>query len=124
MERCTNPDCKKKYWVTRIGDSVHGKEPENIVCPYCNTVGRIMSTRAFFMARKVEELHKGKIVIPSGHRLIPTLTKYEQGHNREIDTYWYDEADGEGKVVAKYILKDSASIYPPFETDITFEKVN
>lgn len=39
------------------------------------------------------------------------------------DTYWHDEVDGTGTVVAKYVVKDSTSIYPPNGRSITCEKV-
>lgn len=124
MEQCTNPDCKKKYWLSRVSNSVHNKEHENIFCPYCNTLVETMKTDAYFMSRTAEELYEGKIGIASGHRLIATLTKYEENSNLEIDTYWYDEINSEGKVVAKYILKNSRSISPPRKNDITFEKIS
>ncbi|BCN93246.1 hypothetical protein THMIRHAM_10310 [Thiomicrorhabdus immobilis] len=123
MEQCTNPDCKKKYWLSRISDSVYGKDYEDIICPYCNTLVRTMDTSACFMTRKAEELYEGKIGIASENKLIATLTKFEKSSNLEIDTYWYDEVDSEGKVVAKYILKDSSSISPVRENNITFEKI-
>ena len=40
----------------------------------------------------------------------------------DTDTYWFDEINKDGKLVAKYIIKDSTSIYPPQTRTITFEK--
>ena len=67
--------------------------------------------------------HKKRIGIPDAHELIQTDTKWEQRKGQDTDTYWYDEIDGAGNVVAKYIVKDSTSIYPPNNRSITYEKV-
>ncbi|MET0005544.1 hypothetical protein [Candidatus Thiodiazotropha sp. LNASS1] len=71
----------------------------------------------------MSEEHKAKIGIPADHNLVQTDTKWEQRKSLDTDTYWYDEVDGEGNVVAKWVVKDSTSVYPPFGRDISFEKV-
>ncbi|MDY0180598.1 hypothetical protein [Aliarcobacter skirrowii] len=67
-------------------------------------------------------MHKEELKIPSSHSLIQTKTEWNQKRGQDTDTYWYDEVDAEGKIIAKYIVKDSTSIYPPFKKNITFEK--
>jgi hypothetical protein len=68
--------------------------------------------------------HKKKIGISESHKLIQTDTKWEQRKGQDTDTYWYDEIDALGVVVAKYIVKDSTSMYPPFGRSITYEKLS
>lgn len=67
--------------------------------------------------------HKKKLGIPEGHTLVETDSKWEQRKGRDTDTYWYDEINENGVVVAKYIVKDSTSVYPPFGRNITWDKV-
>lgn len=67
--------------------------------------------------------HKEKIGIPAEHSLVQTDTKWEQRKGQDTDTYWYDEVDEQGNVVAKYVVQDSTSIYPPFVRRISYDKV-
>jgi len=67
--------------------------------------------------------HKKKLGISDANSLVQTDSKWEQRRGQDTDTYWYDEVDGIGTIVAKYIVKDSTSIYPPNGRSITFEKV-
>ena len=60
--------------------------------------------------------------IPKEHSIKQTKTEWKQKGSQDIDIYWFDEVDRDGKIVAKYILKDSTSTYPPFNRNITFEK--
>lgn len=69
------------------------------------------------------EDHKKIIGIPDTHNLVQTDTKWEQRKGQDTDTYWYDEVDPNNAIVAKYILKDSTSIYPPFGRNISHKKV-
>ncbi len=56
MEQCTNPECKKQFRVTKIGGGVPGgKEREEVICPYCNTVVRTEMTSASFITSKLED---------------------------------------------------------------------
>lgn len=70
------------------------------------------------------EEHKKKIGIPNDHMLVQTDTKWEQRKGQDTDTYWYNQVDSDGNIVAQYILKDSTSIYPPFGRTISYDKVN
>jgi hypothetical protein len=67
--------------------------------------------------------HKKKLGIPDANHLVETDTKWEQRKGQDTDIYWYDEVDGTGTVVAKYVVRHSTSIYPPHGRSITFEKV-
>lgn len=64
--------------------------------------------------------HKKKIGIHEGHDLVQTDTKWEQRKGQDTDTYWYDEVDENGVVVAKYVVQDSTSIYPPHSRSISY----
>lgn len=67
-------------------------------------------------------MHTEELNIPLKHSLIKTKTDWEQKKGQDTDIYWYDEVDPDGKVIARYIVKDSTGIYPPFKRSITFEK--
>jgi hypothetical protein len=68
--------------------------------------------------------HKQKIGIPETHQLVSTQeSKWEQRKGQDTDTYWYDHVDEAGTVIAKYIVKDSTSMYPPCTRSITYEKI-
>lgn len=67
-------------------------------------------------------MHEEELKIPSEHSLVQTKTEWKQKKGQDTDTYWYDEVDAQGNIIAKYIVKDSTSIYPPFGRNITFEK--
>lgn len=70
------------------------------------------------------EDHAKKIGIPDAHKLVQTKpSEWAQRKGQDTDTYWYDEVDPTGAVVAKYIVKDSTSMHPPCTRSITFDKV-
>ena len=68
--------------------------------------------------------YKEKIGIPASHSLVKTDSKWEQRKGQDTDTYWYDEVDESGNVVAKYVVEDSTSMHPPFERNISYKLVN
>lgn len=68
------------------------------------------------------EEHRAKIGIADDHDLVQTDTKCEQRKGQDTDTYWYDETDASGAVVAQHVIRDATSIYPPFGRTITWEK--
>ncbi|MCG9747243.1 hypothetical protein [Shewanella sp. Isolate8] len=72
----------------------------------------------------MKDEYKQKIGIPDEHELVQTATKWEQRKGKDTDTYWYDEVNTEGDVVAKYVVKDATSIYPPFGNSVTWEKID
>ena len=67
-------------------------------------------------------MHEEELKIPKEYTLVQTKTEWKQKRGQDTDTYWYNELDSEGKVISKYILKDSTSMHPPFGNNITFEK--
>lgn len=69
-------------------------------------------------------MDKDKLGIPANHSLIQTDTKWEQRKGQDTDTYWYNETNEEGEVVAKHIVRDSTCIYPPQKRSITFDKLS
>ena len=69
-------------------------------------------------------MNKHELGIPANHSLIQTDTKWEQRKGQDTDIYWYDETNEEGKVVAKYIVRDSTCIHPPQKRNITYDKLS
>lgn len=67
--------------------------------------------------------HKKEAGIPCSHELVQTQAMSSQRKGQDTDTYWYDQVDENGTVVAKWIVKDSTSIYPPFGRSILAEKI-
>lgn len=67
-------------------------------------------------------MHEEELKIPSEHSLVQTNTEWKQKKGQDTDTYWYNEIDAQGNIIAKYVVKDSTSMYPPFGRNITFEK--
>lgn len=67
-------------------------------------------------------MYKEKLGIPDQHELVRTSSKSEQRKGRDTDIYGYDEKNTEGEIIAKYIVRDSMSIYPPQSTTVSFVK--
>ncbi|MBB1274924.1 hypothetical protein [Psychromonas sp. SR45-3] len=67
-------------------------------------------------------MYKEKLGIPEQHELVRTSSKSEQRKGRDTDIYEYDEKNAEGEIIAKYIVRDSMSIYPPQSTTVSFVK--
>lgn len=67
--------------------------------------------------------HKKEIGIPEAHNLVQIDTKWGQRKGQDTDPYWYDEVDQNGVIVGKYVVKDSTSMYPPYNRSISYEKV-
>ena len=63
-----------------------------------------------------------KLNIPDSHQLVQTNTARDHKNSSDTDTDCYNELDGNGNVVAEYIIKDSTSMYPPFGRSISHEK--
>ncbi|WP_220775253.1 hypothetical protein, partial [Shewanella glacialipiscicola] len=62
--------------------------------------------------------------IPVQHEFVRTNSKSEQRKGRDTDIYEYDEISAEGDLIAKYIVRDSMSIYPAQSTTVSFVKYN
>lgn len=71
----------------------------------------------------MSEEHKKKIGIPPQHNLVLTSSKWEQRKGRDTDYYFYNEVDANGTVVAQYEVSESMSIYPPFGTTVSWNKI-
>lgn len=67
-------------------------------------------------------MYEEKLNIPKGHKLVRKSSKSEQRKGRDTDIYGYDELDQNGQLIAKYIVRDSMSIYPPQSTIVSFVK--
>ena len=63
--------------------------------------------------------HSQKIGISPNHKLVRTSWTWKQKRGQDTDTYHYDEVDENGNTVAKYVVDDSTSIYPPFGRNIS-----
>ncbi len=60
--------------------------------------------------------------VNENHKLVQTNTKWEQRKGWDTDTYWFDEFNENGELVAKYIVKDETCIYPPFEHNVSYSQ--
>ncbi|MCD9485454.1 hypothetical protein GLP25_20040 [Photobacterium phosphoreum] len=67
-------------------------------------------------------MYKEKLGIPENNELVRTSNKSEQRKGRDTEIYGYDEKNANGEVIAKYIVRDSMSIYPPQSTTISYMK--
>ena len=64
---------------------------------------------------------KTKLGIPVGHNLVQTGSDSSQRKGRDIDYWRYDETDEDGKVVARYTVKEDMGIYDQ-KTNFSFER--
>ncbi len=64
--------------------------------------------------------YKKKIGLPESHALSISSSKWTQRKGQDTDTYECEERNRQGEVIAKYTVKDSTSIYPPFGRSITW----
>lgn len=71
---------------------------------------------------KESDMYEEKLNIPRNHKLVRKSIKNEQRKGHDADIYCYDELDKNGDLIAKYIVKDSTSIYPPQNTTVSFVK--
>lgn len=69
----------------------------------------------------MSEEMKNKLGIPAGHNLVKTGFKSSQRRGRDTDYWNYDETDENGKVVARYIVKEEMGIYDQ-KTNFSFER--
>lgn len=68
------------------------------------------------------DMYKEKLGIPKINEFVRTSSKNEQRKGRDTDIYGYDEKNANGEVIAKYIVRDSMSIYPPQSTTVSYVK--
>lgn len=67
-------------------------------------------------------MHKKELNIEDGHTLHQTKMENKVKKSEDYDLYYYDELDAYDNIVAKYIVKHSTSIYPPFSVYIEYQK--
>ena len=61
-----------------------------------------------------------KIGFPELHTLNILSSPWTQRKGQDADTYECEELNEQGKPIARYTIKDSTSIYPPFGWSITW----
>ena len=64
--------------------------------------------------------YKKKIGIPESHTLHILNSQWTQRKGQDTDTYECEELNEQGEPIARYTVKDSTSIYPPFARSITW----
>ena len=62
--------------------------------------------------------------IPSSHKLVIQSSKMEQRKGQDADIYVLEEFDSRNVLVARYEVRDSMSIYPPFKRSVTWRKLD
>ena len=67
-------------------------------------------------------MHEKELNIKDGHRLHQTKMENKVRKSEDYDLYHYDELDLTDNIVAKYMVKHSTSIYPPFSVYIEYKK--
>ena len=67
-------------------------------------------------------MYKEKLGVPNEHDFVMTSSKSEQSKGRDTDIYGYEEKNADGEVIAKYVVRDSMSIYPPQSTTVSYVK--
>jgi len=77
-----------------------------------------------YVLEKGVKMYKTALGVPESHTLEQTDTKWEQRKGQDTDTYWYDEKNEAGDIVAKFIIRDSTCIYPPQSRNIQYEKLS
>ena len=70
----------------------------------------------------VMAMYRELLGIPEDHKFIRTDMKWDIGKKIDIDTFWYDEKDPTGNIIAKYVVKVTKYIYPPKKSLISFNK--
>jgi hypothetical protein len=51
-------------------------------------------------------------------------SRVEQRKGQDADVYEFEELDSRSVRVAKYEIRDSMSIYPPFKRSVTWRKLD
>lgn len=67
-------------------------------------------------------MHEKYLNLQDGHKLHQTKMESKVKKSEDYDLYYYDELNGNENLVAKYIVKHSTSIYPPFNVYIEYQK--
>lgn len=67
-------------------------------------------------------MHEKELNIVDNHTLYQTKMENKVKKSEDYDLYYYNELDEDNSIVAKYIVKHSTSIYPPFSVYIEYQK--
>ena len=67
-------------------------------------------------------MHEKYLNLQDGHKLHQTKMESKVKKSEDYDLYYYDELDANENLVAKYIVKHSTSIYPPFTVYVEYQK--
>ncbi len=67
-------------------------------------------------------MYAKQLNIKESHKLLQTKTENIVKKSEDYDLYYYDELDENENLVAKYIVKHSTSIYPPFSVYVEYQK--
>lgn len=72
----------------------------------------------------MSDTYESLLKIPSSHKLIMRSSRVEQRKGQDADVYEFEELDSRSVRVAKYEIRDSMSIYPPFKRSVTWRKLD
>lgn len=66
--------------------------------------------------------YKKKMGLSESYTLNIVSSQWSQRKGQDNDTYECEELNEQGEIIARYTVKDSTSIYPPFGRSITWTK--
>ena|GEM_PF-4193587 len=69
-------------------------------------------------------MYRDKFNIPENHSLNLTDNKVKNTEYEEIEIEYFDEINENDKVVAKYVVFETAQKKPPFGLNISYEKLD
>ena len=67
-------------------------------------------------------MYRERLQVPSENEFVRRSSRNESRKGQDTDIYEYDEINPEGELVARYVIRDSMSIYPPQTTTTLFSK--
>lgn len=68
--------------------------------------------------------HKALLKIAAAHRLLPVSYSTQLRKGQDADVYIYDELNSRGERIARYEVRESMSIYPPFNVTKSWKVVD
>ena len=67
-------------------------------------------------------MYKEKLGIPDMHDFVNINTRNEVRKGRDTDIYEYEEKDEDGNLIAKYMVRESMSIYRTTDDTVSYIK--
>ena len=67
-------------------------------------------------------MYTKQLNIKESHKLVQTKIENKVKKSEDYDLYYYDELDENKNFLAKYIVKHSTSMYPPFSEYVEYQK--